>query len=234
MSLYDADAEYRVGKMYFDAGKWKEGFPFILKSADMGCEDAIELIIEEYNLQKDPKFFKDYKNQFQQNVKNNGISSSKVSRYYQNAINNKTADINMINDAPFILAFADNADKYYKRRFYRSAYKCLNQCIASSHFKLLSNEKKGQIYNNMSLCGWFLKNDEWFKKYNALALEQDLPIAFNNRANAFFTGKMLCTEPDYKSALFWYQEALDRTDDKDENYSYITDKIAKCKEKLNQ
>lgn len=230
MSLYDADAEYRVGKMYFDAGKWDLGFPFILKSADMGCRDAIKMIIDrcDYDIQTDDKciqYLKDYKKQFEKNIKNNP-SACEVSKYYYCAMTDKNFEVKI----NFILASLKAAQYYYNSQCYYSAIDYLQKCIDSPHFELLSKTKKGDVYNDMSLCGWYTNDGERFKTYNKLAIDHGIQIAFNNRANAFFQGKFLCSEPNYELALLWYEKAKKGVSGECQ-YDYILEQIKKCEQK---
>ena len=243
-TIDEDSANYRIGKMYLDAGKWKDAFPFLVKAANKYHNDATIAVIQNYSLYnwKSPEkselleFVKDQKRFLKSN-------SGPVSHYFLAKVRQVLKRINYA-DSPmyilyrsgsFILSKYEYALFLYKRYQYHLAEIEYKKITERFDFMYLSQDERGEIYNDLSLCGYWTSNKDIFAKYNALALHEDCAIAFNNRANAFLYGKLLCSEPDYNSAKFWFEQALERfVLSQVQQIKYATERVELCKKELSK
>jgi tetratricopeptide (TPR) repeat protein len=222
-SIDQDEANYDIGMMYLDAGKWKDAFPFLLKAANMNHVKAVIKVIQKFQLElSDVSEHSEFQNTFEdwlmsqrELLEKNLRGVLGVGYYYLGHLLKDGSlaqgdyfKLSKQND--FILGKYCYALYQYRNKKYASAIINYRLCLQDRYFDSLPKELRGRIYNDLSLCGWYREDKEMFNKYNALAQEEDLPIAFNNRANGFFRGTIICKEPDYNSALFWYEQALER------------------------
>lgn len=230
-------ANYRIGKMYLDAGKWKDAFPFLVKAANNAHADATSSVIKNYSLsstlslKSENSEILEYISEQKQFLKSN---KGPVSNYFLGKIGNKSDNVKRVLFAnSFILSKYERALLYYYDRLYFFASELYVTIIERFDFEYLSKEEQGAIYNDLSLCGWYTENKDMFCKYNLLAQQLDYPISFSNWANGYLHGTLICSQPNYDFALFWFKEALSKFPSHYvNNIKYAKEKIQYCKDKL--
>lgn len=114
-----------------------------------------------------------------------------------------------------IIGKARFASLQYSQKNYSTALRYYMEILDHSYFQFLSNQYKRIIYNDISLCYYYKKEDKHFWKYNKKARDLGLTIAKNNAANGYFRGDY--KKRNYKKALKLYMESLSDKDfiDKD-------------------
>lgn len=228
------DANFRIAQMYLNAAKRDYAFPFLVQAANNKHKDATKTIIQHYPMNtladEDINIVKRHETLLKQ-TKDKGVSAYMLGNTYWEAMHLKTSA-----ECGFILGLWKYALYQYKVKDYAKAKKWYLNCVESPDFVLLPQLFKGYIYNDISLCGWFLNDRKTFALYNLLASQESCATAFSNRANAYFRAELMCDTPDYASALWWYTEALSLTLPGDEysnkQIEYLKTQIALCKKHI--
>lgn len=249
----------RIAQMYLDAKKWKDAFPFILKTVEkkghsypcttykerqlfirhFSLSDIFSLVQHFDSMYDNAAEFLDYLDH-NRDMLHEFNDLYGIAAYYLGKISPLGSDVQknwykQSHRGDFILGRYELALFYYRRCNFAKAKKLYMECWGHVDWEMLSQLEKGEITNDISLCAWYMKDADNFTKFNLLAQEYGSAIAFSNRANGFYKGYLVCNEPDYEYALFWFEEALTRMNLKNAKHvKYITEKIEDCKTKLKE
>lgn len=211
--VIDADeANYDIGMMYLNAGKWKNAFPFLLKAADRKYEPAIKEIIQHYNGQYKDKdndvtlFLEEQTELFER------PTTRAISAYYLGLFSTNHSTMHDAFEKSelggFVLGAYRLALLMYHNKDYKTAQYYYRTVTRSNQWKFLPDYIKAYVYNDLSLCGWFQNRADMFIKYNQMAQDLDFPLAVSNMANAYFQGTVVCKAPQYSKASELYEQAL--------------------------
>ena len=215
-------------------------FAKILRAADEGHKPAIEQIVK--NFGKLSSFLESRKWLFEKYVESN--TKSGVSNYYLGLLSEDNSFtqrkyFKASADQSFVLGMIALGDWYYNKKRYFLSESMYESALKSDQFDILKDVMSGNnlsilqvLHNNLSLCGWYSKDKHLFLKHNETARELKYAIAFNNIANGYFIGGLICETPDYEKALEFYKLALlHKSQLSDSHIEYIIEKISHIENK---